>query len=48
MTGSMFTLMNQLTIEETIEEFQLLVDKIAVMYLQLNSNEFGAVGTSLA
>ena len=34
-----------LTVEEACKEFNSLADKIAVKYEQLDSSEFGAVGT---
>ena len=35
----------QLTVEEAHKEFNSLADKIAAKYEQLDSSEFGAVGT---
>ena len=41
----MATLVTQLTVEEARKEFNSLADKIAAKYEQLDSGEFGAVGT---
>ena len=41
----MSILVNQLTVEQAHKEFNSLVDKIAIMYEQLDSGKIGAVGT---
>ena len=41
----MSTLVNQLTIEQAHKEYNSLVDKIAAKCQQLDSGEFGTVGT---
>ena len=43
----MSILVNQLTIEQAHKEFNSLLDKIAAKYQQLDSGEFGAVGTNI-
>ena len=37
---------SQLTVEQAHEDFNSLADKIAAKYEQLDSGEFGAVGTT--
>ena len=41
----MSTPISQLTVEQAHKEFNSLTDKIAAKYKQLDSGEFGAVGT---
>ena len=41
----MSTPLNQFTVEQVHKEYNSLVDKIVAKYQQLDSSEFGAVGT---